>query len=142
MEGKLMRAIFALLLVIVGGCSVDQEDQVDLLSTFDFENGDQSWTGGISDYPVDYEDDLYFQMNTEKVNNASFLDESAGLNISGENPHGDLFYYFCRKVEGLVPEKKYKIDYEFLVYAQLLEKPDRLSSEELYLKVGAVYYQP
>jgi hypothetical protein len=142
MEGKLMRAIVLLLVLLLGGCSGDQEDQVDLLTAFDFENGDQSWTGGISDYPLDFEDDLGFQMSTKNVINASFLDESVGLNISGENPHGDLFYYFNRKVEGLLLGKKYKVDYEFLVYAQLLKKPYRLSSEELYLKVGAVNYLP
>ena len=142
MEGKMMRTVIAVLLLIVGGCSGDMEDQVDLLTTFDFESGDQLWTGGISDFPVAYEDDLYFLMSTEKVRNSSFLDESSGLNVSGENPHGDLFYYFSRKVGGLIPNSKYKLDYEFLVYAQLLEKPDKLSSEELYLKVGAVNYEP
>jgi hypothetical protein len=142
MEGKMMRTIIAVLLLIVGGCSGNMEDQVDLLTTFDFESGDQLWTGGISDFPVAYEDDLYFLMSTEKVTNSSFLDESSGLNVSGENPHGDLFYYFSRKVGGLIPNSKYKLDYEFLVYAQLLEKPDKLSSEELYLKVGAVNYEP
>ena len=142
MEGKMMRTVIAVLLLIVGGCSGDSEDQVDLLTTFDFESGDQLWTGGISDFPVAYEDDLYFLMSTEKVRNSSFLDESSGLNVSGENPHGDLFYYFSRKVGGLIPNSKYKLDYEFLVYAQLLEKPDKLSSEELYLKVGAVNYEP
>ena len=142
MEGKMMRTVIAVVLLIVGGCSGDSEDQVDLLTTFDFESGDQLWTGGISDFPVAYEDDLYFLMSTEKVTNSSFLDESSGLNVSGENPHGDLFYYFSRKVGGLIPNSKYKLDYEFLVYAQLLEKPDKLSSEELYLKVGAVNYEP
>ena len=142
MEGKLMRAIVVVLVWVLGGCFGNTEDQVDLLTTFDFESGDQLWTGGISDYPVAYEEDLYFLMSSEKVNNSSFLDESTGLNISGENPHGDLFYYFTRKVGGLVPNSVYQVDYEFLVYAQLLEEPDRLSSEELYLKLGAVDHQP
>jgi len=142
MEGKWVLLLTAVLFLLLGGCKGNLEDQVDLLTAFDFESGDQLWKGGISDYPVGYEDSIYFLMSTEKVNNSSFLDESSGLNISGENPHGDLFYYFNRKVDGLIPNKKYKLDFEFLIYAQLLEKPETLSSEELYLKVGAVNYKP
>ena len=142
MEGKLIKGLTIVLLLFVGGCSNDMEDQVGLLTAFDFESGDQQWNGGISDYPVGYEDSIYFLMSTDKVNNGSFLDESSVLNVSGENPHGDLFYYFHRKVTGLIPNKRYKLDFEFLVYAQVLEKPEKLSSEELYLKVGAVNYEP
>ena len=134
--------IIAFLLFIVG-CSSEMDSQVDLLTAFDFESGDQEWDGGISDFPVGYEDSIYFQMNTEKVANSFALDGgSTGLNISGENPHGDLFYYFKRKISGLQPKKNYKLDFEFLVYAQLLKQPDQLSLEELYLKIGAVNYQP
>ena len=124
MEGKWVLLLTAVLFLLLGGCKGNLEDQVDLLTAFDFESGDQLWKGGISDYPVGYEDSIYFVMSTEKVNNSSFLDESSGLNISGENPHGDLFYYFNRKVDGLIPNKKYKLDFEFLIYAQLLEKPE------------------
>ena len=40
------------------------------------------------------------------------------------------------------PNKKYKIDFEFLIYTQLLTQIDKLSSDELYLKIGAVNYEP
>ena len=140
---KLFKITVAFVLLLVCfSCSSDIEEQVDLLTVFDFESGHQLWQGGVSDYPVHYEDSIFFMMTTNKVNNSSFLDNSTGLNVSGDNPHGDLFYYFNRKVSGLVPKKKYKLDFEFLVYAQLLHKPEVLSSEELYLKVGAVNYQP
>ena len=109
---------------------------------FDFESGDQQWNGGVSDFPVEFVDSLSVRMTTDEVANSLFLDGGSGLNISGENPHGDLFYYFYRKVAGLTPNKLYQLDFEFLVYAQLLEAPETLSSDELYLKIGAVNWQP
>jgi len=136
------RFLILMSLVVCISCAGDMEEQVDFLTTFDFESGDQLWQGGVSDYPVHYEDTIYFMMSTIKVDNSSFLDASSGLNVTGDNPHGDLFYYFNRKISGLEPNKRYKLDFEFLVYAQLLEKPEVLSSEELYLKVGAVNHEP
>lgn len=135
------------LLLVVGifflGCSSSMDSEVDLLTAFDFESGDQYWTGGVSDYPVEYEDSIYYELSAEKVDNNFALDGSgSGLNIGGDNPHGDLFYFFSRKVTGLQSARKYKLDFEFLVYAQLLDKPEKLSSDELYLKMGAVNYQP
>ncbi|MCG8311428.1 MAG: hypothetical protein MI975_28830 [Cytophagales bacterium] len=123
------------------GCSADMDSQVDLLMAFDFESGNQQWNGGVSDYPVHFEDSLAVQLSTDKVANSLPLDESAGLNISGENPYGDLFYFFSRKVI-VEPGKKYRLDFEFLIYAQLADGAVKSLSEELYLKLGAVNYKP
>ena len=141
MEVKLIRYLFISALFILGGCSADQES-IDLLTAFDFESGVQQWEGGISDYPVKYEDSLDYVLTTKQVNSSFDIAGSVGLNVSGENPHGDLFYFFKRKISGLEPGKRYNLDFEFFVYAQLINKPESLSSEELYLKVGAVNYNP
>ena len=96
------------------GCSKEMESQVDLVSAFDFESGTQQWEGGISDYPISLEEDFTYKLAADQVNNSFTLAESIGLNISGDNPHGDLFYYFSRQVSGLEPLKKYRLDFEFL----------------------------
>ena len=135
----------SLLILFFGlmGCSKEMEstELVDFLTAFDFENGNQDWEGGISDYPIDYKESSdYLFTNVQIPSNLPL--EGSGLKISAENPHGDLFYFFKRKISGLKPNKKYRLDFEFLVYTQLLTQPDKLSSEELYLKIGAVNYKP
>jgi len=144
MVGMMNRIFIAVFLSCLFACSSEMDSQVDLLTAFDFDSGAQQWKGGISDYPLELEDSLYVQptVNTDHVANSFAQEGSSGLNISGDNPHGDLFYYFYRKVSGLQPEKRYKLDFEFLIYTRLVDKPAKLSSDELYLKMGAVNYQP
>jgi len=146
MEGKLIRYSIISILLFFGGCASDIDSNVDLLTAFDFESGNQQWGGGVSDFPVDYKDSIDVQLSRGQVANSFAMDGiiglSTGLNIGGENPHGDLFYFFNRKVSGLRPGKMYRLDFEFLVYAQLINPPEILSSEELYLKIGAVNYEP
>ena len=144
MGGTTIKGIFFILLISLSGCLSEMEDgnieSNDLLSTFDFEDGDQGWEGGISDFPIDEKDSTEYSFSNIQVPVSLSLDNK-GLNISADNPHGDLFYYFKRKVSGLGPNVTYKIDFEFLVYTQL-SLSDTSSSEEIYLKVGAVNYEP
>ena len=146
MVDNLKRFAILGLLLIFGGCASEMDSNVDLLTAYDFESSDQQWGGGVSDFPVDYEDSINVLLSRGQIANTFALDAnsglSAGLNVSGENPHGDLFYFFERKVSGLNPGRKYNLDFEFLVYAQLMSEPETLSSEELYLKIGAVNHDP
>jgi hypothetical protein len=145
MVGTMVRASVLILFLHLVGCSSEMENQsaefVDLLTVFDFENGDQEWEGGISDFPVDYEDSTAYIFDNSQVPVVLAVDGN-GLSVSADNPHGDLFYFFKRKVTDLEPNKKYKIDFEFLVYTQLLSQSTKPSSDELYLKIGAVNYKP
>jgi len=139
---KIKVSLFILFLGLFGCAAQDSTEIVDLLTAFDFADGSQSWEGGISDYPVGYNDSLVNVDYSIKVLSNLPLEGSDGLRISADNPHGDLFYFFKREIRDLVPNKRYKIDFEFLVYTQLLTQSDKLSSEELYLKIGAVNYEP
>lgn len=144
MGGITIKASFLILAIGLFGCAMDMDSQstvVDLITTFDFEQDDQAWEGGISDYPADYEGSADFIFKSI-VTPSNLVLEGNGLSISADNPHGDLFYYFKRETSGLSPGKKYKVDFEFLVYAQLLTQSDILSDEDLYLKIGAVNYKP
>lgn len=145
MVGTVVKASFLILILNLVGCSSDMDNQsaeiVDLLTVFDFENGDQEWEGGISDFPVDYADSSKYLFDNSQVPLVLPV-EGRGLSISADNPHGDLFYFFMREVTGLEPNRKYKIDFEFLVYTELLTRSNKPSSDELYLKVGAVGHEP
>lgn len=136
-------AVIIAIMWITSGCSADMESTilVDLITAFDFENGSQGWEGGVSDYPDDYTDSTDFIFGYRPIP-SNLLVEGNGLEISAENPHGDLFYFFKKHVTGLRPNKKYKLDFEFLVYTQLNDPSIKSLKEELYLKMGAVNYAP
>ena len=134
-------------LLFLMGCADDASDEIDLLESFDFAIDNQQWNGGISDYPERYEDSLDFYLSRDFEENKYGMDHgnsglNSGLNISSYNPHGDLFYYFIRKVIDLKPETIYYLDFEFLVYALVTDEIDDLSSFDLFLKMGAVNFQP
>lgn len=142
MVGKIIRSLALIPFLCLMGCSSQMEsDPVDLLSAFDFENGDQEWDGGISDYPVEYKDSLSFIVENNLAPISSFIDGN-GLNISADNPHGDIFYFFKRKVDGLIPNRNYILDFEFLVYTKLETISSSSTAEDIYLKIGAVGYEP
>jgi len=142
MVGKAFIGLVLIPLLFLFGCLSQMEsDSVDLLSTFDFESGIQEWEGGISDYPVDSKETLTLSVDYDPVPSNSLLDGN-GPYVSADNPHGDLFYFFKRKVEGLIPNMHYKLDFEFLIYTQLQNLSKDISSEDLYLKIGAVDFEP
>ena len=127
-------------IALFSNCSNELEN-ADLVSVFDFESASQSWEGGISDYPDGFVDNSnYVQRGAELMYNSVI--KSNGLSIGSENPHGELFYYFKRKIDGLKPNTFYKIDFEFLLMAQLNAGVNIKDSEDLFLKIGAVNHEP
>lgn len=136
-----VKILIIVVFLFLSGCSsqMDNNDSqiVDLLTAFDFENGRQEWEGGISDYPINYQDSAEFKVSNDIVAN-SLSTEGKGLTISAENPNGELFYYFFRKVSDLIPNQNYRLDFEFLVYTQL----SGTEEGELFLKIGATNFAP
>lgn len=128
------------------GCSSELADSsleyAELISTFDFETDDQLWDGGISDYPVDYEDNLTYEVRNQLPTDSASVYEGNGLSITAENPHGDLFYFFKKKIGGFKTNTHYKLDFEFLVFSELDSSIEVSNDEDVYLKVGAVNFQP
>jgi len=143
MVGIAARASLLIIFLFLVGCKSEMEsiDIVDFLTVFDFENGNQNWEGGISDYPIDYIENSDYLFSSINIP-TSLPIEGKGLSISADNPHGDLFYFFKRKIQDLEPNKRYKLDFEFLIYTQLMTQTDKSSSKELYLKMGGVNYEP
>jgi hypothetical protein len=143
MEGTIKKIlIIAFSYVIWTGCSQKNEDVsadiVDYLTAFDFESGDQGWIGGISDFPADQTNrDAMFAVSNDIVPNSLSV-ETKGLNVTADNVNGDMFYYFKRKISGLDPSSRYRLDFEFLVYTQI----QGTSDGELFLKLGATGYEP
>lgn len=145
MSGVFDRLMLSIPLFLILGCSADMDkssfEYADLISTFDFETADQQWTGGISDYPSDYKDSSDFVVRNSLLAYSSLYDGNE-LSISAENPYGEIFYFFKRKIEGLEPNTEYKLDFEFLISSQLTSGVKLGDSEDVYLKIGAVDYEP
>ncbi len=137
-----------LALFMLGSCDSASEENslagVDLISSFDFETGHQDWIAGVSDYTstsiADNATYTYSFYNAKSPENLPW--QGYGLTITAENPHGDLFYYFKRQVTGLKPNKNYKVDFEFIVYTQLETGKEIASTEDIFLKVGALSSEP
>jgi hypothetical protein len=144
MGGMNIKVSFLIVLFGLFGCSENMDSQsefVDLITVFDFAQEDDAWEAGISDFPVDYVGGSDFEFNNTATP-ASLALEGNELSISADNPDGEIFYFFRRKIPGLNPGTSYKVDFEFLVYTHLLTQSDNTSAEELYLKMGAVNYKP
>jgi hypothetical protein len=128
--------------VFWAGCSSQNAEEslaiVDFLTAFEFESGDQGWEGGISDFPADFPDRANLYAVSNDIIPNSLSTDSKGLNITADNPNGDLFYFFKRKISGLEPASRYRLDFEFLVYTQL----QGISEGEIFLKIGAVNFEP
>jgi len=138
--------LFFLWLLAFASCSNEMDmasaDYADLITTFDFETSDQAWDGGISDYPVEYQDSIDYVVTNQEILSSASLYTGNGVNISADNPHGDLFYYFKKKIVGFKKNTNYKVDFEFLVYSHTSENHVYLDDEEAYLKIGAVNFEP
>ncbi len=144
MKDKVIGIIIIVIMFWVAGCSFNEDiagQEADLISVFDFETGSQNWEGGIADYPVLTRDSLSFNFDNLQVPN-NLLVEGSGLQITSDNPHGDLFYYFVRHITDLKPNTQYKLDFEFLLYVQTDSDIDKSSSDGVYLKIGGVKYEP
>lgn len=140
MRGIIKVGFCAIIIAFYSGCSSKLEN-ADLVSVFDFEAASQDWIGGISDYPVASLDTYNYVESGAQLMYNSVL-RSNGLSIGAENPHGELFYFFQRKIDGLKPNAFYKIDFEFLIMSQLNSGVAKNASEDIFLKIGAVNYEP
>jgi hypothetical protein len=144
MKKGLKNICYLIVGILLFACSnqMDQSasDYAELISTFDFETADQFWDGGISDYPVDYGDSMEYVVRSQQLDYSNSLYSGKGMSITADNPHGDLFYFFKRKVSGFKPNTNYKVDFDFLVYSQSHDEYE--IAEEIYLKVGAVNVEP
>lgn len=146
MRGVVYNVLVGLSVFIFTGCASELEtsslDYAELISTFDFKSSDQLWEGGVSDYPAEYEDSVYFHVANEQLSNSASVYDGRAQSISAKNPHGDLFYYFKKQISGFKKNTHYELDFEFLVFSQLTENNSIASGEDVFLKVGAVNFEP
>ena len=142
---NIFRVLYFSSMIYLAGCAQSEDsmllEDVDLISTYDFVGGYQDWQAGISDFPTSTLDSTSFSFyNSRTPSNLPW--QGYGLSVTADNPHGDLFYFFKKHITGLKANKAYNLKLEFMVYSQLDSGELVKTGENIYLKVGAVNFEP
>jgi hypothetical protein len=95
----------ALLLI---GCDSESKsgNNTDVIS-FDFRHGHQNWTAGFSDYLIKHAP--LFELESG-IRNLPAGFQGSGYMLSGNNRSADLFMFLKRKISGLTPSSKYRVE--------------------------------
>lgn len=112
---------------------------------FDFSESDEGWVGGFTDYPVNYEPDIYELEFAHTTLPAELNRDGKGLMIQSHNRSDDLFMFIKKQLIGLKPNTLYSIgiETEFATDAPAgafgIGGPP---GEALFVKVGASTEEP
>lgn len=113
---------------------------------YDFNKDRQGWKGGFSDYPVDYNPDIYKLEHTrEPIPSTEPNETKYGLKLSGINRSDDLFMFLSRDVGGLTPNTTYDVKMSFAMYTD--QKGGSVGTggapaESVFVKAGIVNTEP
>ncbi len=136
-------AVFLLLaFLLLAGCRQAVEPVV---LTYDFSETDQGWEGDFTDYPVNFDSDIYELEFGHKPLPEELNLTGKGLMLKGANRSDDLFMYIRKQLTGLDPDTDYKvvIEVEFATDAPAgavgIGGPP---GEALFVKVGAATEEP
>lgn len=135
-----------LIAVVMAGCAAGGNGE--LFFDFDLTKDTEGWSGGFSDLPVDYDEDLY-----RLFFGVQFLPEELGsgktaLMLESRNASDDVFMFIKRqlgKADGLKPDTTYLVE---IVVEFATNVPAGLfgiggpPGEALFVKVGAAGIEP
>ncbi|WP_114750359.1 hypothetical protein [Pleomorphovibrio marinus] len=133
-------------LILIGGCRDDDPTPVpDSFSlVFDFEGSPQGWTGDFADLPVDGQDIFELEVSHGPLPEELDLEENA-LRIQGHNRSDDLFMFFKRQVDDLLPSTAYSLVFEIELASQYPEESVGIGGSpgaSVFLKAGATLEEP
>ncbi len=112
--------------------------------TFDFSQGSQLFTGGVSDFGVDQSEQHQFVFENE-VLPPPFPPGTHAQYLSGTNPSDDLFMYMKRHITGLQPNTMYEVTFvvEFAsIYPTNAIGVGGPPGEGVTMKVGVTLIEP
>lgn len=147
MKKVLVVALFlSLSLMLFTGCTKGGGAGDDFKFEYDFSDSDKGWVGDFTDYPVNYEPDIY-ELDFGHKDLPAELGRSGdkGLMLQGSNRSDDLFMYLRKQLTGLKPNTLYAIviEVEFATDAPAgavgIGGPP---GEALFVKVGASTEEP
>ena len=70
---------------------------------YNFDEGDEGWTAGFADLPVDYDQDIYELGSGHRALPSGLT--GSGMYLQGHNRSDDLFMYLTRRVGGVADDR-------------------------------------
>ncbi|MFO7636819.1 MAG: hypothetical protein R6W96_05890 [Clostridia bacterium] len=141
----LVLAVVAVFVMALVGCRGGQSK--DLSIKYDFKDTSHGWSGGFTDLPVDYDEDMYGLLLAH-VTKPDNLGPGKALKLSGLNASDDLFMYLKKKLtttDGIEANTTYLVRFtvEFATDAPAgavgIGGPP---GEAVWMKVGAAPFEP
>jgi hypothetical protein len=115
---------------------------------FDFNDGDQGWKAGFSDYPAGSENSFALDSGIRKLPGALGRTGQKGFFITGANHSDDLFMYLKRLLrpsDGIVPGQSYQATYDIVFASAAPEGCAGIGGSpgnSVWLKAGITFLPP
>lgn len=135
--------LLILVAIFVVGCKKNNTNQNTKTFSYDFSTSQNGWIGGFADHPDTSATN--YNLVFSRTNLPAPLNTSKqALKIGGTNRSDDLFMYIKKKIEGLEPNKTYKIKFEvdFASNAPTNQFGVGGSPDAVWMKAGAMLIEP
>lgn len=110
--------------------------------TFDFETNTQGWLADWADYPAN--DSVYYQLESKYTSLPTYIvPNQKGIFIKGFNHSDDLFMFLKKKLTGLLPNQKYKIQFQLQIASNAPTNAIGVGGgADIVIKAGAAPIEP
>jgi hypothetical protein len=127
--------------MLFSACQMQDSDDPLLIfsAVYDFNDGEQGWSHGFSDYPVKHDSTLY-ALQYDYVVEPSGATKS--VRLSSNNVNGDVFMYLKKQISGLQPNRDYTITFSIELGLDADNAGGSVVNESIYLKAGATNLEP
>lgn len=134
------------LMLLLGACSLPEQEITVFSLTYTFSDTDGGWTGDFADYPEG--DSVSYGLIFEHGDLPDNLNPSAttkALYVSGDNGNDDLFMFVKKKIVGLRPNTTYVMLFNVKLASNAPTGSfgsEGAPGESVYLKAGASLIEP
>jgi hypothetical protein len=136
------RLLLILLSVVVMSCAMQDEDAISIkTNTSDFNESENGWKHGFSQY-LTVGDSAEAELKYAYADKPPSLPEGKGLMLSGKSSTPELFMFIKKQITDLRPETDYTITVNVEVASSAASQSNNLVSPSVFLKVGAVSFEP
>jgi hypothetical protein len=136
------RLLSVLLSLMAMSCAMQDEDAISIkTNTFDFNEGENGWKHGFSQYPT-AGDSAEAELRYAYTDKPPSLPEGKGLMLSGKSSTPELFMFIKKQLTDLRPETDYTITVNVEVASSAASQSNNVVFPSVFLKVGAVSYEP
>jgi len=115
----IISGLLSLAILLLNSCEKDNSDQESIHYSFNFNDGEDGWVAGFSEYNGDSED--IYELEEGLAMLPAPLDESKqAYKISGMNRSDDLFMFLTRKITGLKANTIYSGDFTLNIASEAI----------------------